>query len=411
MNAWLRLCAFWLLFVGVVVMGSEASGQSCAPDPGSMVAWWPAEGNAHDIDGSRNGTLRNGASFAAGRVGQAFSLDGSDDYVLTSLDVQPSAMPSSTWEAWVFPSRVNFPARQSILCGDDGGFDRCVLIEQGTSNFGVFTGSGVWQPVSVTPGQWQHIAVVYTSTDILFYKNGVRYSLGSGFFGGGASANRFTIGANPLNGYTEHYRGSVDEVRVYSGQLTQAEIQAIYNAGPNGICRTLSIDDVTANEAAGTAAFTVTNVNAGNVTVTVAYATEDVTATAGQDYTATSGTLTFTPGDFSERIIVPIANDFLVEGNETFRVRLSGAGGATIADDVGVATIISDDSTLPARPLPAPSSRPRPRRSTGRRSRTPRGTVCTSAPPRAAWSTPIPPSPRPPSLFRCRSTAVRTCGG
>ena len=350
MNAWPRLCAFRLVLVGVLVLAtdSEAFGQSCAPDPGGMVAWWPAEGNAHDIEGSRNGTLRNGAAITAGRVGQAFSVDGADDYVLTSLDVQPAAMPATTWEAWVFPARVNFPARQSMLCGDDGGFDRCVLIEQGTSNFGVFTGTGVWQPASVTPNQWQHIAVVYTSSNILFYKNGVRFSLGSGFSGSGASVNRFTIGANPLSGFTEHYRGSIDEVRVYSGQLTQAEIQAIYNAGPGGICRTLSIDDVIVNESAGMAAFTVTNVNAANVTVTVAYATEDVTAVAGQDYTATGGTLTFPPGDFSERITVPIANDVLIEAGETFRVRLSNPIGATIADDLGVATIISDDSTLPA---------------------------------------------------------------
>jgi hypothetical protein len=272
MKAPLRVCVRRLLlivFLVAVAPHGAMLAQSCATRPGSMAAWWPAEQNALDIQGAGDATLRNGATFAAGRVGQAFSLDGADDSVSTPLDVQPAAMPSTTWEAWVYPTRVNFGTRQSVLCADDGGFDRCVIIESGTSNFGVFTGSGVWQPVSVTPNQWQHIAVVYTPSGILFYKNGVSFSFGSAPVGG-ASNNKFTIGANPLGGFTENYRGLIDEVHVYSGQLTQTQIQSIYNAGANGICRTLAIDDVAVNETAGTATFTVTNVNANHVTVTVA---------------------------------------------------------------------------------------------------------------------------------------------
>ena len=53
------------------------------------------------------------------------------------------------------------------------------------------------------------------------------------------------------------------------------------------------------------------------------YATANGTATAGSDYTATSGTLTFNPGVTSQTISVPIINDTAVEGNETFTVTLS----------------------------------------------------------------------------------------
>ena len=44
----------------------------CTPPPAGIVAWWPAEGNVNDNAGANNGTLLNGASFAAGEVGQAF---------------------------------------------------------------------------------------------------------------------------------------------------------------------------------------------------------------------------------------------------------------------------------------------------------------------------------------------------
>src|SRR5687767_5636249 len=51
------------------------------PAPG-LVSWWRAEGGVQDFAGSNNsGSLQNGASFAAGMVGQAFRFDGTDDYV------------------------------------------------------------------------------------------------------------------------------------------------------------------------------------------------------------------------------------------------------------------------------------------------------------------------------------------
>ncbi|MCG3188443.1 MAG: hypothetical protein LKCHEGNO_00433 [Burkholderiaceae bacterium] len=106
----------------------------------------------------------------------------------------------------------------------------------------------------------------------------------------------------------------------------------------------LSINDVTINEAAGTATFTVTLSAASGQTVSVGYATGGGTATAGSDYTATSGTLTFSPGVVTHTITVPIADDSATESSETFNVTLSGAVNATIADATGVGTIVDNDA-------------------------------------------------------------------
>lgn len=111
----------------------------------------------------------------------------------------------------------------------------------------------------------------------------------------------------------------------------------------------ISVNDVVVNEAAGTATFTLTLTNAAKMPVTVAYATADGTALAGLDYTATSGTATFAPGTTSQTVTVPILNDIVYEGSETFTLNLSAPTDATIADAQGLGTI-KDDGTGPVPP-------------------------------------------------------------
>jgi hypothetical protein len=61
------------------------------------------------------------------------------------------------------------------------------------------------------------------------------------------------------------------------------------------------------------------------------------------DYTATSGTLTFNPGETSKVVSVSVVNDSLVEADETFIVRLSSASGALISFGTGTGQIVNDD--------------------------------------------------------------------
>jgi hypothetical protein len=197
--------------------------------PSGLIAWWRAETNALDSASTNKGTLAGGAAFTAGKVGSyAFSFDGSTGYVDTPLDAQPSALPSTTWEAWVYPTRAN-AGRQEILSTDDGGYDRSVLVQD--ASFGIFTGAGVWTPAAVIPNRWQHIAAVFTPTNIEFYANGVRSSYGAAPVGQN-TARRLRIGASPAFG--EYYQGFADEVSIYNRALSASEITAIYNAGVAG---------------------------------------------------------------------------------------------------------------------------------------------------------------------------------
>ena len=105
--------------------------------------------------------------------------------------------------------------------------------------------------------------------------------------------------------------------------------------------RSFSVRDAEAVEGADASLdFAVALGKAQTEAVTVDYATSDGTATAGTDYTAQSGTLTFSPGETAKTISVPIANDSVDDDRETVTLTLSNPStGAAIHDGEAVGKI------------------------------------------------------------------------
>ncbi|GBF53555.1 alkaline phosphatase [Microcystis sp. 0824] len=93
------------------------------------------------------------------------------------------------------------------------------------------------------------------------------------------------------------------------------------------------------------ASYTVTLSQASNQTVSVNYATANGTATAGSDYTATIGTLTFAPGVTTQVLNIPILNDSLNEANEIFTLALSSPTNAALGTQTAATTTITDTLT------------------------------------------------------------------
>ncbi len=75
----------------------------------------------------------------------------------------------------------------------------------------------------------------------------------------------------------------------------------------------------------------------------VRYTTESRSAESGSDFVPTSGTIFLEPGQSEWTLTVPVIGDSLVEGNEQFLVRLTAAEGVTIADSLGLCTIVNDE--------------------------------------------------------------------
>ena len=107
----------------------------------------------------------------------------------------------------------------------------------------------------------------------------------------------------------------------------------------------LAIADANAGEADGALTFTVSLSRASGDVVTVRYATENGSASAGSDYAAASGTLTFPADSTAARTIaVAVTDDAVAEGTESLTIRLSEPHGATLADAVATGTIGDDDA-------------------------------------------------------------------
>ena len=116
---------------------------------------------------------------------------------------------------------------------------------------------------------------------------------------------------------------------------------------------TISINDVSVQEGNSgpiPMSFTVALSASSTSPVTVDYATSNGTATAGADYTAVSGTLTFSPGETTKTITVPIFGDTDAEPDETFALTLSNPSSGTFTKPTGMGTIQNDDATVPSAP-------------------------------------------------------------
>lgn len=101
-------------------------------------------------------------------------------------------------------------------------------------------------------------------------------------------------------------------------------------------------------ESAGTVVLLVRRSLSSVGSVSVAYATSDSLATAGADYTATSGTLTWAEGDIADKAItIPILDDLVAEINETFTVTLSSpSGGAQLGSTTAIVTVLASDTPV-----------------------------------------------------------------
>jgi uncharacterized repeat protein (TIGR01451 family) len=239
----------------------------CASAPQSIVGWWPGEGNTNDIVGGNNGTRQNGALFGAGKVGQALSLDGADDYVnipdSASLDAITGAI---TVEGWINPQIPPSPPLGGVGAGRAAIFARRdpnlkesfeldiradgrieVVVGTTNSSTSVFVSSN---PVIQYDNQWKHVAATANlATGIAkAYVNGQEVPLSTEFgptiFTGQLNnvSNLFIGRRQDISDAGEgaagaaYYKGLIDEVSLYNRALTASEVQAIYNADAAGKC-------------------------------------------------------------------------------------------------------------------------------------------------------------------------------
>lgn len=109
----------------------------------------------------------------------------------------------------------------------------------------------------------------------------------------------------------------------------------------------LSATQYSVDEDAGTVTITVTRGGSSSSTAAVNYATSNGTAKSGDEYTSTSGTLSFAANETSKSFTVSVSNDTSDDGSKTFNVTLTSPTNATLASGLNTAVVtVNDDETL-----------------------------------------------------------------
>jgi len=197
--------------------------------PAAEDAWFKAENNANDSAGSHNGTLQGGASFAAGKVGQAFQLDGKSGYV--QVPDSPDwdfGSNDFTITAWVNFASVN-GAWNVFVAQDEGPANRCKWVyyyQYERFSFHIndqANDSLVYQstPFPLKTNQWYKLALTRSGSTFTFLVDGVSIGVAT-------CTRAIPLIAAPLTiGWAEHsfyLDGLIDEVQIHHRALSAPEI-------------------------------------------------------------------------------------------------------------------------------------------------------------------------------------------
>jgi hypothetical protein len=226
---------------------------NCVPTPPGMVSWWMANGNANDLVGGNHGTLVGGVTYTNGLYGQAFRFDGVDGRVNVADSDSLKITPSLTMEAWIniaaFPFHPQnfFGAAMVVFRGDDrGGLDPYYLAIYETRKIAFVinaaSNEGVIIEAPISGNRWVHVAGTLddaTGLMRLYVDGAVVAETNTNLrpladLDPGANPGLGIGNSQPNSFFRFPFNGLIDNVRLYSRALSQAEIQSI--ASPSGPC-------------------------------------------------------------------------------------------------------------------------------------------------------------------------------
>jgi subtilisin-like proprotein convertase family protein len=224
-----------------------------SPPTSSLVAWWKAQNNYLDSAGANNGTSENGAGFAPGEVGNAFSFNGVNQFVLVNATAALNVGVSTgfTIEGWINPTNFSkvLPIaqyQQSLSGINPLGVQFQINNPTGSKNIYAnvndTTGTAhILTSATLLTNVWQHVALTYDNASgaATIYLNGTNVAQSViGSITPQTSYPYFLIGASTFNGTTNSptadFAGGIDELSVYSRALSSNEVAAIYSAGSAG---------------------------------------------------------------------------------------------------------------------------------------------------------------------------------
>lgn len=227
---------------------------NCAAPSTNAIGWWGGDDSIYDLAHTNSGIFFNGASYASGKVGDGFSFDGVNDYLVVSNNAIASDLnPTNaiTLEAWVYLNSFD-NLHHPIISKDGCDHDRQYLLtvnDSQTFRFHIGTSCGFCfsDGTNVVPvGAWTHVAMTYDSATekLILYVNGAPDTEVTDIAGPIISTPQpIFIGGAPHPCFPYYFPGIIDEPTIYNRALTATEISAIYSAGCAGKCKVDSDSD------------------------------------------------------------------------------------------------------------------------------------------------------------------------
>ncbi|MDE0821818.1 MAG: DUF2341 domain-containing protein, partial [Opitutales bacterium] len=203
----------------------EESGTSAADASGSTPGPDGVPGNDDDVPANSNTGILTGGTVVGqdGRFGKAFKFDGKDDKVTRTLAAK-TTYTKFTLSIWAKPEVTGQADSSSIFSSGNTGKDFQIQVDGASPGEWEYNGDKVGgKKLGVVTTDWTHIAVICDGTNTKLYFNGEeKYDIANkqdNMF------ENFRIGVN--RGSDKHFKGLIDDVRIYDSALNAAELHAL----------------------------------------------------------------------------------------------------------------------------------------------------------------------------------------
>ena len=191
-----------------------------------------------DLSGRGNHALVVGAAPTAGLAGEALAFDGQDDFVSLGNPRWLQITGSMTIAMWLWPQQLG--ARRNPFNKAYGGEGTITLERSGTAHFYWGTSGADKRPFQrflmrtpIPAGEWTHLVVVrdLRNGQMRWYRNGVLAVQAAASY---PAARPSKAKAYLGKGYAGSFFGKMDEVAIFAGALSAAEVKALYDFGRDG---------------------------------------------------------------------------------------------------------------------------------------------------------------------------------
>lgn len=231
---------------------TQPSSGTCAGPSNGRVGCWKGENNANDSAKSNDGTVQGGATYVAGKEGQAFSFNGTTGHILVPDSANLDVTNQFTLSAWVNPKSLMdappFPGKGAIISKiGGGGGDNGYQYGLANNNKGLwcqFNAAGEFWPANqvkadvtglVPLNKWTHVACTYDHARLTAYVNGK--AVGTLQVGPKTVANTFSnLRISSDDNGNVYFDGLIDEAQVWKRALSAQEIKDVYNGVGGGGC-------------------------------------------------------------------------------------------------------------------------------------------------------------------------------